>query len=112
MPLMTSWSMKTTCSFIQLGGGLRPPSDVSPQKSLRRRSRRSNSDRVLASSPVSAGGHAGAQGVEVLDHVLVPHPDRRAADLLGSGQLVIVGVELLVEQGESADPGDGREALV
>src|SRR6266702_6112971 len=83
MPVMMSWSMKTRCSSIRLS---------------------------LTAAP--AGGDAWFARKQVLDHVAVLREDRRAADLLGPRQLVIVGVELLVEQGEPADSGDGGEVLV
>src|SRR5262245_56018183 len=83
-PVMMSWSMKTICSFIDKLGR-------SPPHSRR---------------PCSlAGTHGDARigPVQVVDQVLVFRQDRRAADLLGPRQLVVVGVQLLVEQGEASD---------
>src|SRR2546426_7239793 len=82
-PVMISWSMKTSCSPIRLSAAAAP-----------------------------TGGGARVRRVQVLDHVLVLDQDRRAADLLRPRQLIVVGVELLVEQGEPADPGHAGEALV
>src|SRR5512142_2241024 len=50
-------------------------------------------------------------GVHRLDHVLVPLPDERPADLARAGQLVVVRVELLVERDELLDPRRLREGF-
>src|SRR5659263_189998 len=43
-------------------------------------------------------------GVYPLDHMLVPFPHERPADLARAGQLVVVRVELLVERDEFFHP--------
>src|SRR5512143_1388759 len=50
--------------------------------------------------------------VHSLDDVPVPVPDEGAADLARPGQLVVVGVELLVQEQEPVDPGRRGERLV
>src|SRR5262245_46084106 len=119
MPVMMSWSAKTTCSPISLGGGLRPPSEpppgnrcageagartaphprASPPQAGRRQSQ------VQTHSSSAPGGNALAARVQVVDHLAVLQEDRRAANFLGPRQLVVVGIQFLVEEGEALDPG-------
>src|SRR6266852_1497084 len=68
--------------------------------------------RARGRSSALTGGDALLLRVHLLDHVVVLREDRRAADLLGPRELVVVGVQLLVEEREPADPGDGGEVLV
>src|SRR5262245_36700480 len=83
--------MKTMCSFMRPC----PPSGSATR-----------------SSPGAPDGDARIRRVQAVDHVLVLRLDRGPPNLLGPRQLVIVGVQFLVEEGEAPDARRGREALV
>src|SRR5262245_49450849 len=63
-------------------------------------------------SPGASGGDARVRRIQVVDHVPVLRQDRCAANLLGPCQLLVVGVQFLVEEGETPNARRGRKALV
>src|SRR5713226_7446114 len=102
MPVMISWSMNTRLSLIPLPGRVAPAEDANGRRSLVRGQ----------GSSAPAGGDVLPLRVQLPDHVLVLHEDSPTADLLGPRELAIVGVQLLGEQREPANPSAGGEILV
>src|SRR2546425_1641691 len=100
---MTSCNKNTIWSLICSRGGPRDGPPHPPTLGAPRGTR--GAPRSPARSSILAH-------VEPVDHVAVLAQDRRAPDLVGPRQLVVVGVQLLVEQREGMDPGRPRQVLV
>src|SRR4026209_2848558 len=130
MPVITSWSRNTSASFMSGRGGPRYGPPHPPAGSERPGGAVALLDVRFRGRPLALGAPRGTRGaprplayssdtsgrrladVEPVDHVAVLAEDGRAPHLVGPRQLVVVGVQLLVEQREGVDPGRRAQVLV